>query len=77
MATCSVLYRRIPKRGFNPIKSIGIAKLNIGKIQSFIDNKKIKANKKINIDLLKKLKLINTKNSKQAEGKTKAYINSA
>ena len=30
----------------------------IGKIQSFIDNKKIKANEKINIDLLKKLKLI-------------------
>ena len=50
--------------GFNPIKSIGIAKLNIGKIQSFIDNKKIKANEKINIDLLKKLKLINKKYSK-------------
>ena len=58
------LYRRLPKRGFNPIKSIGIAKLNIGKIQSFIDNKKIKANEKINIDLLKKLKLINKKYSK-------------
>ena len=58
------LYRRLPKRGFNPIKSIDIAKLNIGKIQSFIDNKKIKANEKINIDLLKKLKLINKKYSK-------------
>ena len=34
------LYRRLPKRGFNPIKKIDIAKVNIGKIQFFIDKKK-------------------------------------
>ena len=36
------LYRRLPKRGFNPIKSVYIAKINIGKIQTLIDQKKIK-----------------------------------
>ena len=34
------LYRRLPKRGFNPIKKKDIAKLNIGKIQLLIDKKK-------------------------------------
>ena len=58
------LYRRLPKRGFNPIKSIDIAKINIGNIQSHIDNKKIKASETINIELLKKNKLIN-KNSQK------------
>jgi len=56
------LYRRLPKRGFNPIKSVITAKLNLGSIQRVIDNKKIKNGDKINISLLKKLKLIN-KNS--------------
>ena len=60
------LYRRLPKRGFNPIKSIDIAKINIGNIQSHIDNKKIKASEKINIELLKKNKLIN-KNSQKVK----------
>ena len=58
------LYRRLPKRGFNPIKTTSIAKLNLGKIQSFIDGKKIKPSEKINLDLLKKLKLINKKFNK-------------
>ena len=58
------LYRRLPKRGFNPIKSTGIAIMNLGKIQSLINSKKIKASEKINIELLKKLRLINQKYSK-------------
>tara|TARA_Y100001960_G_scaffold313044_1_gene375504 strand:+ start:271 stop:723 length:453 start_codon:yes stop_codon:yes gene_type:complete len=58
------LYRRLPKRGFNPIKKIDIAKVNIGKIQFFIDKKKIKTNEKINLNLLKKINLINNKSSK-------------
>ena len=58
------LYRRLPKRGFKPIKSKEVAKLNLGKIQSLIDNKKIKTGEKINLDLLKKLKLINKKSTK-------------
>ena len=58
------LYRRLPKRGFNPIKRVDVAKLNLGKIQSYIDSKKIKSGEKIDLDLLKKLKLINKKSYK-------------
>ena len=36
------LYRRLPKRGFNPIKDFKIVKLNLSKIQSMIDKKIIK-----------------------------------
>jgi len=56
------LYRRLPKRGFNPISRVNIAIMNLEKIQSFIDEKTIKSSDTINIELLKKLKLIN-KNS--------------
>ena len=56
------LYRRLPKRGFNPINKIKVAILNLEKIQSYIDNKDLKSSDTINSDLLKKLKLIN-KNS--------------
>ena len=52
------LYRRLPKRGFNPIKSPEVGKINIGKIQSLLDKKKIKTNETINLNLLKKVKLI-------------------
>ena len=56
------LYRRLPKRGFNPITKSNIAILNLNKIQSYIDKKSIKISETLNFDLLKKLKLIN-KNS--------------
>jgi len=56
------LYRRLPKRGFNPIKKIKVGKINLGKIQLFIEQKKINKSEKIGLDLLKKLKIIN-KNS--------------
>jgi large subunit ribosomal protein L15 len=56
------LYRRLPKRGFNPISKVNIAIMNLEKIQSFIDAKTIKSSDIINMVLLKKLKLIN-KNS--------------
>ena len=36
------LYRRLPKRGFNPISIDGIAIMNLEKIQFFIDKKTIK-----------------------------------
>ena len=52
------LYRRLPKRGFNPIKSPEVGKINIGKIQSLLDKKKIKTSETINLSLLKKVKLI-------------------
>ena len=56
------LYRRLPKRGFNPINKKNITVLNLDKIQSYIDKKSIKTSDILNTDLLKKLKLIN-KNS--------------
>ena len=56
------LYRRLPKRGFNPIGNKNIAILNLDKIQLYIDKKNIRASDTINTSLLKKLKLIN-KNS--------------
>ena len=55
------LYRRLPKRGFNSFKNNSIAIINIDNIQKFIDTKKIKSSDKIDITLLKKLKLVNSK----------------
>ena len=51
------LYRRLPKRGFNPISKNDIAIINLGDLQKLIDNKKISADLKINIDTFKKSKL--------------------
>ena len=72
------LYRRLPKRGFNPIKKNDIAILNLDKIQTFIDKKSIKTSEILNSNLLKKLKLIN-KNSHKLKilgsGKIKDKIN--
>ena len=58
------LYRRLPKRGFNPISKNQIAILNLEKIQTFIDKKKIDTKDVLNSDLLKKLKIINKNSSK-------------
>ena len=58
------LYRRLPKRGFNPIKKINIGKINLGKIQYFIKKNSINFKEKINLELLKKLNIINRSTSK-------------
>tara|TARA_B100000963_G_scaffold300828_1_gene273305 strand:- start:1140 stop:1592 length:453 start_codon:yes stop_codon:yes gene_type:complete len=58
------LYRRLPKRGFNSIKKVNIAILNLDKIQSYINKKSLKTGDTLNSNLLKKLKLINKKSSK-------------
>ena len=60
------LYRRLPKRGFNAIKRYqhNIAIINLEKIQSYISEKTINSSDLIDINLLKKLKLIN-KNSEK------------
>tara|TARA_B100000989_G_scaffold205583_1_gene155699 strand:- start:37 stop:498 length:462 start_codon:yes stop_codon:yes gene_type:complete len=51
------LYRRLPKRGFNPVNKNNVAVINLGDLQNLIDNKKIKVDEKININTLKKSKL--------------------
>ena len=58
------LYRRLPKRGFNPIKKNNIGKINLGKIQYFIEKNSINNNKKVNLELLKKLNIINKNTAK-------------
>ena len=58
------LYRRLPKRGFNPIKKNKIAKINLELIQSFIDKKKISAESIINLETLIKSKMIRKKFNK-------------
>ena len=72
------LYRRLPKRGFKPIDKIKIATINLEKIQNFIDKKTISSTDKIDVKLLKKLKIIN-KNSQKLKilgtGEIKIKIN--
>ena len=58
------LYRRLPKRGFNPISREKIAILNLEKIQSYIDKKNVNPNEVLNSSSLKKLKLINKNSTK-------------
>ena len=53
------LFRRLPKRGFNPIKKIEIGKINLEVIQKLIDNNKIKTDSTINLEVLKKAKVFN------------------
>ena len=72
------LYRRLPKRGFNPINKKYIAVLNLDKIQSYIDNQKLKTGDTLNSSLLKKLQLINKNSIKLkilGSGEIKSKIN--
>jgi len=52
------LYRRLPKRGFNPIKKGKIAKINLELLEKLIDGKKITADNKIDLSYLKKSKIL-------------------
>ena len=58
------LYRRLPKRGFNPILKQKIAILNLEKIQNYLNKKTLNSKDTINSDLLKKLRLINKNSTK-------------
>ena len=51
------LFRRLPKRGFKPIKKEKIAIINLNKIQSMIDSKIILQENIINLEILKKTKV--------------------
>ena len=72
------LYRRLPKRGFNQLKKIKIAELNLDKIQTFIEKKTLNTTDTVNISMLKKLKII-AKNAKKlkilGKGEVKNKIN--
>ena len=58
------LYRRLPKRGFNPVNKEKIAKINLEKLQMFIDNNKLDVGSKIDLETLKKYKIIKKSYSK-------------
>ena len=52
------LYRRLPKRGFNPIKNKKIASINLEKLQILINKKKILKEEKIDLSTLIKKKIV-------------------
>ena len=53
------LYRRLPKRGFNPIKKSKIAKINVEKIQTLIDKNIINSDEKFDLTYLVKKNILN------------------
>ena len=52
------LYRRLPKRGFKPIRKDKIAKINLDLLNKLLVSNKINSSEKINIEYLKKNKII-------------------
>ena len=58
------LYRRLPKRGFKPIKKEIIGLVNLDKLQKLYDKKKINNDIIINISELKKINLLKKKHTK-------------
>ena len=72
------LYRRLPKRGFKIIGKKTTGSINLGKIQFYIQAKKIKTSEKIDLALLKKLNIIKKKYKKikvLGQGEIKEKLN--
>ena len=58
------LYRRLPKRGFNSIKKNSIAVINLQQLQEFISKGKLNTKILINLNELKKNKILKNKINK-------------
>jgi large subunit ribosomal protein L15 len=58
------LYRRLPKRGFNSIKKNNIAIINLQRLQEFISKGKLNTKILINLNELKKNKILKNKINK-------------
>jgi len=72
------LYRRLPKRGFNPLNKDKIAIINLEKIQNLIDSKRISGDLKIDLEILKKANIISKSYNKikiLGTGDVKSKIN--
>jgi len=72
------LFRRLPKRGFKTINKVKIAKINLEKLQNLIDKNIIRKDDKININYLKKIKILNNSYSKikiLGNGEIKVKVN--
>jgi large subunit ribosomal protein L15 len=52
------LHRRLPKRGFNNIFGKSFAVINLGRLQTAIDNKKVDIKKAITIEILRSTGLV-------------------
>ena len=74
------LFRRLPKRGFNSINKNKVAILNLKKIQALIDKKVISETEILNLETLKKLKIIGNNFNKVkilGSGELKSKINAS
>ena len=72
------LYRRLPKRGFNPLNKDKVAIINLEKIQNLIDSKRISGDLKIDLEILKKANIISKSYNKikiLGTGDVKSKIN--
>ena len=72
------LYRRLPKRGFNPINKINLATISLTNLERFIQTNKINLDQKINIFILKKHKVFRKTVNKfkiLSNGEIKSKIN--
>ena len=72
------LYRRLPKRGFNPFNKDKIAILNLEKIQNLINSKRINEDLKIDLEILKKTNILSKSYNKikiLGTGEVKSKIN--
>ena len=58
------LYRRLPKRGFTQFRKNKVGAINLEKIQKLLDQNKINSQMKIDINILKKLNVVNKKYNK-------------
>jgi len=58
------LYRRLPKRGFNSIKKNNIAIINLQQLQEFISKGRLNSKILINLNELKKNKILKNKINK-------------
>ncbi len=58
------LYRRLPKRGFTQFRKNKVGAINLEKIQKLLDKNKINSEMKIDINILKKLNVVNKKYNK-------------
>ena len=74
------LFRRLTKRGFNSFNKKKVAILNLKKIQSLIDKKVISETDILNLETLKKLKIIGNNFNKVkilGSGELKSKINAS
>ena len=72
------LFRRLPKRGFNSHDKNKVAVLNLKKIQALIDKKVISGTDILNLETLKKLKIVGNNFNKMkilGSGELKSKIN--